>query len=467
MRRVGKRIKGVGRILTAKSRALGRCGKQRGAIMAMPAGPEGDLLERRRRVMGPHALLFYNPPLHLVRGDGVWLFDSAGLRYLDAYNNVPHVGHSNERVAEAVSRQVRTLNTHTRYLHEGVIRYAEQLVATVEAALDRVYFCCTGTEANELALRMARHRTNAQGVIVSSHSYHGNSRQLASLATGLRNPEPFPDWARAVTLPDPFRSPDQTVESLTQRFLETVAVAVESLVASGAGVAAILLDPLLTFEGLPAIPPSAISAAIEIVRAAGGLYIADEVQGGLGRTGRFFWAHERYTASPDLVTVGKPIANGIPMAAVLATAEIADSFGASATYFNTFAGSPVACAAAQATLEVLDADSLCEQAVGVGAYLRHRLLELTGEFELLGDVRGEGLYQGVEVTAGPHSREPGTATAQRIVSELARRGVLISSTGPANSVLKIRPPMPFALEHADLLIESLRRVMDRLADVRS
>jgi 4-aminobutyrate aminotransferase-like enzyme len=206
-----------------------------------------------------------------------------------------------------------------------------------------------------------------------------------------------------------------------------------------------------------------VNAAIEIVRAAGGVYIADEVQGGLGRTGRFFWSHERYTAVPDLVTVGKPIANGIPMAAVLTTAGIADSFGAAANFFNTFAGSPVACAAAQATLDVLEADSLCERAVGVGAYLRHRLQELAAEYSLLGDIRGEGLYLAVEVTAGPHGREPSADAARQIVNGLARRGVLISSTGPAQNVLKIRPPMPFALEHADLLIESLGKVVEQLS----
>jgi 4-aminobutyrate aminotransferase-like enzyme len=427
--------------------------------MSRGSSADADLLRRRRKVLGAHSLLFYDPPLHFVRGEGVWLLDAHGRRYLDAYNNVPHVGHSNERVAEAIARQYRTLNTHTRYLHEGVVEYAERLVATFRAPLSTVSFCCTGTEANELALRMARHRSRARGVIVSDCSYHGNSAQLAALASALRNPEPFPDWARAVSIPDPYRAGAVSIEQIGARFVDDMHGAIDSLRKSGHGVAAFLIDPLLTFQGLPRCPAEAFGAAVEAIRAAGGLYIADEVQGGMGRTGRLFWAHERYSPGPDLVTVGKPMANGIPMAAVIASAEVAERFGADATYFNTFAGGPVACAAATATLDALEAEALRERATVVGAYIRHRLLELAQDHEAIGDVRGEGHYLGVEMVESRATRAPAATLTRRLVNELARRGVLLGDTGPERNVLKFRPPMPFALEHADLFLGTLTQAL--------
>jgi 4-aminobutyrate aminotransferase-like enzyme len=346
------------------------------------------------------------------------------------------------------------LNTHTRYLNEGVVQYAERLVATFRAPLSTALFCCTGTEANELALRIARHATKRGGVIVSHFSYHGNSAQLAALATALPNPEPFPDWARSVVIPDPYRGRQISASGLTDLFMTEVRAAIASLEDAGHGVAALLLDPLHTFEGLPDCPPEAIGAAVEAVRTAGGLYIADEVQGGLGRTGRYFWSHERHAPTPDLVTLGKPLANGIPMAAVVTSARMADQFCGAATYFNTFGGNPVACAAANATLDVIDADFLRDRATAVGAYLRHRLLELANLHAVIGDVRGEGHYLAIDIVEDAKSRTPAAATAARLVEELARRGVLLGSTGHHCNVLKIRPPMPFALEHADLFIDT-------------
>jgi 4-aminobutyrate aminotransferase-like enzyme len=446
-------------VLTAQSRTQLDPGEAIGVQMSTEPGYDTELLERRRRVLGAHSLLFYEPPLNLVRGAGVWLFDARGKRYLDAYNNVSHVGHSNDRVAEAVAQQCRLLNTHTRYLNEGVVEYAERLVSTLKAPLRVVTFCCTGTEANELALRMARHRSGARGIIVSDFSYHGNSGQFAALSTALRNPEPFPDWARVVSIPNPYSEPAMSAAQLGDRFVDQVCNSIASLQNAGHGVAALLLDPLFSFEGLPACPAEALAMAVEAVRRAGGSYIADEVQGGLGRTGRFFWAHERYSPVPDLVTIGKPMANGIPMAAVVTSSEIVEAFGADATYFNTFGGNPVACAAAMATLDVLESEALRERATAVGAYMRHRLLEMARVSELIGDVRGEGHYLGVEIVENHDTRSPAPAMSDLLVNKLARRGVLLGSTGPRRNVLKIRPPMPFSLEHADIFLDAFTQVL--------
>lgn len=390
-------------------------------------------------------------PVKLVRGEGVWVFDSAGYRYLDAYNSTVHVGHENPRVAAAVNRMPQDADAQC----------GERILAKLNADMDRVYFCCTGTEANELALRLARRRTEAAGVIVSTGSYHGHSPQLASLSAVASPGAVLPEWARAVTVPDPARCPNQDIELLSRRFLDEVSGAVRELDDRGFGVAAILLDPLLTHEGMPALPEETLTTAIEIVVGAGGLYIADEVQGGLGRTGRFFWAHERYAISPDIVTVGKSLANGIPIGAVATASDLVGPRNLGPA--RAFSVDPAACAAAQATLEVLEADQLCEGAVQVGAYLHYRLEELVAEHPLLGEVRGEGFHQTLEVIADRDARTPDSGVARRIAGEMARRGVLVSCAGPRNDLIRIRPSMPFALEHVDLLVNALQEALRTVA----
>lgn len=396
----------------------------------------GNLLARRRATLGPHALLFYDQPLEFVRGSGVWLYDAAGRAYLDVYNNVPHVGHAHPRVAEAIARAAAELATHTRYLHEAPVACAERLLATLPG-FDRLSYVCTGTEANELALRMARYATGARGVIVSSASYHGNSTLLAALTTGLPSTEPFPDWARAV--------------QVNHAFSQNVAQACDELMQAGHGVAALLLCPVLSFEGMPAIDSVAFQAVVATVHKSGGLIIADEVQGGLGRLGAAFWSHQVRSLKPDLVTMGKPLGNGYPIGAVATTAQIADPFMRDGLYFNTFAGNPVACAAALATLRVLEDENLMQHACKTGARLTTALQSLTGTDGPFSDIRGMGLFQGAVVRGGE-------AAARTWINQLAKTGVLVGRTGPNNDILKIRPPMPFASEHVDLLLNNMNSI---------
>ncbi|MEI9851862.1 MAG: aminotransferase class III-fold pyridoxal phosphate-dependent enzyme [Sphingomonas sp.] len=396
-------------------------------------------LERRRASFGPDTLLFYEEPLDLVRGDGAYVWDREGRRYLDAYNNVPHVGHCHPRVVAAGQAQLAALNVHSRYLNETVTGYAERLLATLPPELDRITFTCTGSEANELALRMARRTSGHRGVVVSAFSYHGNSTLLAGLTTAMPTGEPFPPWARAVDLLAP----------------GSVDRAVGELEAEGHGVAAMLLDPVLSFEGVLDLPAGMLREAIGRVRAAGGCFIADEVQSGFGRTGRGFWGWERFGVTPDFVTMGKPMANGWPMAAVAARSEVADAFQRDGIYFNTFAASPVGAAMGHAVLDVLADEQRVARAERIGEGARAALSAISG----VEAVRGAGLYLGVQL-------ESGTA-AKRAMEAMRRAGVLVGRTGPANDVLKLRPPMCFSEADLDMLAGALAEAIRRPAGART
>lgn len=422
-----------------------------------------SLLARRNRALGHPTPLFYDEPLHIVRGDGVWLYDHEGRRYLDAYNNVPHVGHCHPRVVEAMHRQAATLNVHTRYLHEEVVRYGERLTSTFDASLSTVLFVCTGTEANELALRIARHHSGARGILVSDFSYHGNSATLAALATGVQVNEPFPAHARALKIPDLRRDlAGGTPEQLTQRALLEADTAIASLQESGHGVAALLLDTIFSTEGLCALPPGYLDGLVERVRAAGGLYIADEVQPGFGRTGAQWWGYQAQGAVPDIVTLGKPMGNGHPIAGTVTRPELANAFLRDAMFFNTFAGNPVSAAVGMAVLDVIEQEQLLRNASEVGDYLQQRLHALAERHECVASVRGQGLFFGLELVEHRRSHAPATVAARRLINDMRRRGVLISTIGPHGNVLKMRPPMVFSREHADLLIGALGDALEAL-----
>lgn len=422
-----------------------------------------DLLERRYRVLGRGSPLFYDRPLHIVRGEGVWLYDHEGRRYLDAYNNVPHVGHCHPHVVEAIARQASILNTHTRYLHEGVVEYAERLTATFDPALSMMLFACTGSEANEIALRMASLCTGGTGVICTSFAYHGNTKAVAQISTVFPPFEGFGPHIRAISPPDAYRPPRALEgEALAQAYVDEVAAAIESLRSSGIRLSAMLVDTIFSSEGLPNVPEGFMRRAVELVREAGGLYIADEVQPGFGRTGSHMWGYQSHGVVPDIVTLGKPMGNGHPISGVVARADLVQEFGAKVMYFNTFGGNPVSCAAASAVLDVLEQERLQENARIVGSHVLERLRALAGEHHIIGDVRGRGLFFGVELVRGRVSREPATAEAKRIVNAMRERGVLISRIGPHDNVLKIRPPMPFSKENAELLLTTLDEVLRAL-----
>lgn len=421
------------------------------------------LLQRRHRVLGAAAPLFYERPLHLVRGEGVWLYDADGKRYLDAYNNVPHVGHCHPHVVDALCRQAKTLNTHTRYLHEGVLDYGEKLAATMDGDLSMVHLCCSGTEANELALRIAKACTGHDGVIVTDFCYHGNSAAIAALSTAFPVPEGVGTWVRTITAPDPYRLRDGVdAESAAERYAEDIADAIASLAADGMRPAALLVDTIFATEGMPAIPPGYMEKAVETLRAAGGLYIADEVQPGFGRTGDNMWGYQHYDVVPDLVTLGKPMGNGHPLAGVVGTSALINAFGTRAMYFNTFGGNPVSAAVGLAVLEVIEREGLVENARTVGDHLQSGLGSLMQKHEIIGGLRGRGLFAGAEMVKDRATKEPAPQETRVIVNGMRERGVLISTTGRHDNILKIRPPMPFSVENADLLLSTLADVLAAL-----
>jgi 4-aminobutyrate aminotransferase-like enzyme len=410
------------------------------------------LLERRQRALGRHSPLLYEKPLHLVRGDGVWVEDDQGRQYLDVYNNVPHVGHCHPHVVEAICHQAGMLNIHTRYLHDNVVQYAERLTSTFDSSLSVAMLTCTGTEANELALRIARFVSGGTGVIVSDFSYHGNSAALAAVTTGLPAPEALAPHARAVPIPDLSHGDDDPAQ-LARDYADRVLQAVRSLTAAGIKPAAILFESIFSTEGLPRVPQGFLEQAVAHVRESGGLFIADEVQAGLGRTGDHMWGHQAYDVVPDLVTLGKSLGNGHPLAGVITRPDLLEVFGSSALYFNTFAGNPVSAAAGLAVLEVMEREDLIKNAKSVGDYLQHGLLTLAGKHELIASVRGGGLFFGLELLRGREN--PASDETKRLVNAMRDRGVLISRIGPHDNILKMRPPMPFSRANADFLLATL------------
>jgi 4-aminobutyrate aminotransferase-like enzyme len=418
------------------------------------SGPS-DLLERRRRVL-PRSPLFYEHPVHLVRGEGAWLFDPDDRRYLDCYNNVPVVGHSHPRVIQAVSEQQRLLATHSRYLHEAIVELAERLQATLPPELDAVMVVNSGSEANDLAWRIARAATGQAGAIVTEYAYHGLTE-----ATHALSPE---EWAKdeqhahvaTIPAPDGYRGPyRREQDGWAERYAAHIDDSVRTL--GGHGFAALYLDPAFTADGILSPPPTYLREAARRARALGGLVVADEVQAGHGRSGTHLWSFQSSGVQPDMVVMGKPMGNGFPVAALVVRSPLLEAIPEEVELFSTFGGNPVACAAALAVLAVIDEEGLIANAAEVGAYLRQGLLTLAERHPVVGDVRGEGLLLGVELVG--EARTPAAGHARQVTEAMRERGVLISATGPAGNVLKIRPPLVFQREHADLLLQSLDEVL--------
>ena len=415
------------------------------------------LLDRRARLLGPNVSTFYDDPVHVVRGEGVWLWDAAGRRYLDCYNNVPHVGHCNPRVIDAIHQQAGTLNTHTRYLHEGMLDYIERLTGTLDGSLSTAILTCTGSEANDIALRMAEGMTGKRGIIATDATYHGNTALVSQLS---RNNVPevgfgLERYFRFVEAPDSYRHPDPDA----RRFVAALEAEIAALEADGTGFAALVICPMFLNEGFPDIPDGWLQSVAQAVRKAGGLLVCDEVQSGFGRTGTHFWAHQKLAALPDIVTMGKPMANGHPVGAVVTRPEIIADFRTKFRYFNTFGGNPVSCAAAMAVLDEMDAQGLMEHAHAMGRYARERLTDLATRHPAIGDVRGMGMVFGAEMVLDRESKTPATAFTDRVVNAMRERGVLLSKLGRHRNTLKIRPPMPFDRSHADLLFDTLDAVL--------
>jgi 4-aminobutyrate aminotransferase-like enzyme len=421
--------------------------------------PEREaLIARRTALFGAASVLFYEEPLEFVRGDGCRLFDAQGTAYLDAYNNVPSVGHCHPRVVEAVSRQLASLNVHNRYLHPDILRYAERLLATLPPTLSNITFTCTGSESNDLALRLAAHATGARGIIVTRGAYHGNTALVTSASPSLMKQLPADGVVRFVDVPDARRVPRQ---DLANHLLRSVQAAIEELDRGGHGVSALMIDSILSSDGVFADPPGFLQPAVDAVRHVRGMLIADEVQCGFGRTGAAFWGFERHGLVPDLVTLGKPMGNGYPMGAVISRPELLAAYCAEVGYFNTFAGSPVAAAAGLAVLDVLEEERLQEGALRVGAYLKQALERLAARWPALVEVRGAGLYLGIQLESTLAER-PAAAVARQLINGMRTRRVLIGAAGIQADVLKIRPPLCFSAGDADQLVAALE---DSLVDV--
>jgi 4-aminobutyrate aminotransferase-like enzyme/Ser/Thr protein kinase RdoA (MazF antagonist) len=427
------------------------------------ANQAAALLERRRRVMGPSYRLFYREPLHLVRGEGVWLHDAAGRRYLDCYNNVASVGHCHPHVVAALASQAATLNTHTRYLHEAVVRYGERLTATMPPELSVCMLVCTGTEANDLAIRIARTISGNEGVIVSEDSYHGNSTTVGAASTCMYPASEQPAWLATVPAPNGFRGRYRYGESdLGLKYAATIDEAIAKLQARGQGAAAWLCDTIADSNGTILPPPGYLERTAAAIRAAGGLFIADEVQGGFYRTGDEMWCFNYADVVPDIVTLGKPIGDGHPLAAVITTAEIAAKFAAKFSYFNTFGGNPVSAAVGMAVLDVIERESLQQNVIAAGRVLATGLARLQQRYPLIADVRGKGLFWGLEIVRDMRTLAPATEDADTIMNLLREDGVLLARTGAHNNVIKIRPPLVFTPEHAQMLLDALERALGRV-----
>jgi 4-aminobutyrate aminotransferase-like enzyme/Ser/Thr protein kinase RdoA (MazF antagonist) len=426
-----------------------------GTFAAMPsavAAPSADLA-RRHRLMGAGAELFYEKPLHIVRGAGVWLYDAEGRAYLDVYNNVPHVGHTHPTVVAAIQRQTAILATHTRYLHENILEYAEQLTGRLPAHLNACIFVNSGSEANDVAWRMAQMVTGHGGGLVMEHAYHGITDAVAALTPSVGRPRD----PRVVTIappPDTLQVSDDMTSAELSGVVRDADRAIATLAERGFAPAAFYIDTAITSSGIFDPPPAWAAAVTARVRGAGGLVVADEVQYGLGRSGSHFWGFERRGLEPDIVTMGKPVGNGYPMGVVIANRALIEAFQAKFGFFSTFGGNAVAAAAGLAVLKVLEREQLMANAAATGGYLRQQLESVAARHACLGKVRGTGLLLGLEVL-GPDI-SAAKKRNKRIVNALASEfRVLIGYEGPHASILKLRPPMPFRREHADLLVQAI------------
>jgi 4-aminobutyrate aminotransferase-like enzyme/Ser/Thr protein kinase RdoA (MazF antagonist) len=417
-----------------------------------------ETLAARRRVIGGNLSLAYRDPVKIVRGWMQYLYDQIGRQFLDAYNNVPHVGHSHPRIVKAASEQMSVLNTNTRYLHDTLALFAERLGATLPGDLRVCYFVNSGSEANELALRLARAHTHRRDVIVLDGAYHGNTSTLIDISPYKFNGpggEGAPPWVHVLPLPDTYRGKFRRDDPRAGEKYAEFARYVRNP-------SAFIAESAPSVGGQIILPDRYLASVYAIVRAAGGVCIADEVQTAYGRTGTHFYAFEAQRVVPDIVVLGKPIGNGYPLGAVVTTPQIAASFDNGMEFFSTFGGSTVSCVVGLAVLDVVQHERLQEHAQAVGASLLNRLRALSETHPLVGDVRGSGLFIGVELVKSRETLEPATAEASEIANRMRHRGILLGTDGPFANVLKIRPPMPFTLEDGEFLAGTLAAVLAEL-----
>ncbi|MDC0979911.1 aspartate aminotransferase family protein [bacterium] len=418
---------------------------------------EKDLLELRIQSMGSSPL-FYEEPVHLVKGKGIWLYDDSGNKYMDCYNNVPCVGHCHPRVVEALSKQAGQLNTHSRYLSKVVVDYSERLMSLHADPLSVLQMGCSGTEAIEIAIKMARLATGGKGIICSNATYHGNSHETIRMTIG-----PFePDFKR-VPFPEKFRpiKADLSDEELCDLYLKEIKTAISEFSENNIPLAGMLFCSIFANEGLPNIPSGFMQKAATLVRDAGGVVILDEVQAGFCRTGSW-WGYEVNECVPDIVAMGKPMGSGYPLSGVGTSPEIAKIFHEKSYYFNTTASTPLQAAVGNAVLDVIEEEDLLGNVNSVGDYLKGKVQDFADKYDMVGDVRGLGLFVAIECVEGQGNEKPNNKLAVEFVEKMKQKGFLISNAGQFRNVLKIRPPLVFEKDHADSLCEVLEETFEEV-----
>ncbi|AZQ40936.1 aspartate aminotransferase family protein [Streptomyces cyaneochromogenes] len=420
-----------------------------------------ETIRRRNKVLGPGYTLIYKEPVEFVSGHGARLIDRDGNDYLDAYNNVPCVGHAHPHVAEAVSRQMAAVNTNTRYVQESLVDYAERLLATFPEELSKLSLACSGSEANDLAVRVARFHTGGEGIIVTRWAYHGLTREVASFSPTLGTGSPLGPNVRLIDPPDPrLVAPGST---LAEHMRNQVRGAIDDLERHGYRLAALITDCAYSSDGIFTDPVGYMKAVVEEVHASGGVYIADEVQSGFARLGDSMWGFTRHAVLPDIVTMGKPMGNGLPISGVVFRPEVCEAFGQNVRYFNTFAGSSIPVAAGAAVLDVFENENVQQRALKNGTALRAGLQEITKDSPYVAEVRGSGLYVGVELVKDRKTLEPDRSRTEDVINDMRDRRILISGTGRAANVLKIRPPLAFTSADVTRFLETFSEVAkDRL-----
>jgi len=421
-----------------------------------------SLQQRRDRALGAGAELFYDTPLEIVRGEGAYLYDRDGRRYVDMYNNVPCVGHANPAVVRAMAEQQATVNTHSRYLHEGIVSFAERLIDLNHDGIESVVFSCSGTEAVEVAIQIARLVTGQRGLVCTDATYHGNSELVASL-TNVGCAADQAGEIRGFPFPELYRPLQQGLseEALCEAYLARVASAIESLKKEGAGFASLIMCSIFANEGLPDIPAGFMARVTELVHREGGLVIADEVQSGYGRTG-CWWGYEKTGFRPDLVVTGKPMGNGLPLGATAAKKAWVDAFRAEKDYFNTCAATPLQAAVGMAVLDEIERLDLLGNAARVGDRLTTELRSRMDRYATIGDVRGSGLFLGVELIEDGEGKRPDAQAAVTLSDRLKDKGFLVSYSGKYENVLKIRPPLVFSQQNADDFLVAFDACMDEM-----
>ncbi|MCR4933479.1 MAG: aspartate aminotransferase family protein [Lachnospiraceae bacterium] len=418
-----------------------------------------ELIKRREKFMSGSYRLFYRKPINLVRGEGEYLYDDAGVKYLDMYNNVASIGHCHPAVVEAVTKQMQLLNTHTRYLHETIVDYSEKILAKMPSEVDKVMFMCTGSEANDLALRVAQEYTGGKGIIVSQEAYHGTSALTSGCSPALGTEQPILPYVRLLKTPDFYRV-GGTDEKFIAWYCGELQKNIDDLKEKGYGFACFLADSIFSSDGVHPNPKGFVKAAVDVVHKNGGVFIADEVQPGFVRTGDAFWGFARHGIVPDLVTMGKPMGNGIPVSGLAARHEVLEAFSDKLPYFNTFGGNPVAMAAAQAVLKVIEEEKLQEHTKAVGANLLAALKEVQKKHsDVVGDVRGAGLFIGFELVSDIEKKTPDQKKALDLIELLRDNQVLTSVCGPHGNVLKIRPTLAFADKDIDWVCSALDKCL--------